>query len=52
MSIWYGSADERAGQYADILAAEITHAERRPYTGSHIPPVNAYRDLLRWLKLT
>jgi pimeloyl-ACP methyl ester carboxylesterase len=52
VSIWYGSADERAQKYAGILAAEIPHAERNPYRGGHIQPVNAYRDLLRWLKLS
>ena len=52
VTVWYGSADERAGKYADILVGEIAHAERRPYTGGHIQPVNAYRDLLGWLKLS
>jgi len=50
VSIWYGSGDERARKYADVLA--ISGAERVPYHGGHIPPVNAYRDLLRWLKLS
>lgn len=49
VSIWYGSGDERAGKYADILARAMPHAERIPYTGGHIPPPAAHRDLLRWL---
>ncbi|HET6985212.1 MAG TPA: alpha/beta hydrolase [Kribbella sp.] len=52
VSIWYGSGDDRAGKYADVLAAAIPQAERMPYAGGHIPPTNAYRDLLRWLKLS
>jgi hypothetical protein len=52
VGLWYGSADEQFSKYADILAAEIPHAERKPYVGGHIPPVNAYRELLDWLKLT
>lgn len=52
VSIWYGSTDERASNSADILATEIPHAGRTPYSGGHIPPVNAYRDLLDWLKLS
>jgi pimeloyl-ACP methyl ester carboxylesterase len=52
VSIWHGSADERAGKYADSLAREIPHAERIPYTGGHIQPPSAYRDLLHWLKLS
>jgi pimeloyl-ACP methyl ester carboxylesterase len=51
VSLWYGSADERAGKYADILATTIPQAERHPYAGGHIPPTNAYRALLNWLKL-
>ena len=52
VTLWYGSADERAGKYADHLAAAIPGAERRYYVGGHIPPANAYRELLRWLKLS
>lgn len=52
VSLWRGSTDKRAGQYADHLAAAIPHAERRYYIGGHIPPANAYRELLRWLKLS
>jgi len=52
VSIWYGSGDERAGKYADHLAAAMPHAERKPYAGGHIQPENAYRELLRWLKLS
>ncbi|MGZ0146354.1 alpha/beta hydrolase [Kribbella sp. WER1] len=52
VSVWHGSADERAGKYADHLAAAIPHAERRYYVGGHIPPANAYRELLRWLTLS
>jgi pimeloyl-ACP methyl ester carboxylesterase len=52
VSVWHGSADERAGKYADHLAAAIPHAERRYYVGGHIPPENAYRELLRWLTLS
>lgn len=48
-SIWFGSADDRARRYADLLAPEIPHAELIPYTGGHIQPAPAYRDLLRWL---
>lgn len=48
-SIWFGSADDRARKYADLLAPEIPHAEVIPYTGGHIQPAAAYRDLLRWL---
>ena len=51
VSIWYGSGDERAHKYADILATAMPHAERKPYTGGHIQPENAYRELLDWLKL-
>jgi len=50
-SIWFGSADDRARKYADLLVAEIPNAELVPYTGGHIQPENAYRDLLHWLKL-
>lgn len=52
VSLWHGSADERAGKYADHLAAAIPHAERKYYVGGHIPPTNAYRELLRWLTLS
>lgn len=52
VSLWHGSADERAGKYVDILAAAIPHAERKYYVGGHIPPANAYRELLRWLTLS
>ncbi|GAA1601764.1 MULTISPECIES: alpha/beta fold hydrolase [Kribbella] len=52
VTLWHGSADERAGKYADHLAAAIPHAERRCYVGGHIPPANAYRELLRWLTLS
>ncbi|GAA1575621.1 alpha/beta hydrolase [Kribbella hippodromi] len=52
VSLWHGSGDERAGKYADHLAAAVPHAERRYYIGGHIPPVNAYRELLRWLTLS
>jgi len=52
VSIWHGSADERAGKHADHLAAAMPHAERRYYVGGHIPPTNAYRELLRWLTLS
>jgi pimeloyl-ACP methyl ester carboxylesterase len=52
VGLWYGSTDERAGKYADVLAAAIPHAERKPYAGGHIPPTNAYRDLLSWLTLS
>jgi hypothetical protein len=48
-SIWFGSADDRARKYADLLAAEIPHAEVIRYTGGHIQPASAYRDLLHWL---
>jgi pimeloyl-ACP methyl ester carboxylesterase len=51
VSLWYGSADERAAKYVEHLAAAIPHAERMYYIGGHIPPVNAYRELLRWLTL-
>lgn len=49
VSIWCGSGDEQAGKYAEILGREMPTAERIPYTGGHIPPPSAYRDLLRWL---
>ena len=52
VSLWHGSADQRAGKYADLLAAAIPHAERRYYVGGHIPPANAYRELLQWLTLS
>ncbi|MEU8227254.1 alpha/beta hydrolase [Kribbella sp. NPDC048915] len=52
VSLWYGSSDERAAKYADHLAAAIPHAERRYYIGGHVPPANAYRELLRWLTLS
>ena len=52
VSLWHGSADERAGKYADHLAAAIPHAERKYYVGGHIQPVNAYREMLRWLTLS
>ncbi|MGW6275884.1 alpha/beta fold hydrolase [Kribbella sp. NPDC055071] len=52
VSIWYGSTDERAAGHADVLAAGIPGAARMPYTGGHIPPTNAYRNLLDWLKLS
>lgn len=52
VSLWHGSGDERAGKYADILATAMPHAERRYYVGGHIPPTNAYRELLRWLTLS
>ena len=52
VSLWHGSADDRAGKYADLLAAAIPHAERRYYVGGHIPPANAYRELLQWLTLS
>ena len=52
VSLWHGSADERAGKYVDILAAAMPHAERKYYVGGHIPPANAYRELLRWLTLS
>ncbi|MEV0790721.1 alpha/beta hydrolase [Kribbella sp. NPDC050459] len=52
VSLWHGSADERAGKYADHLAAALPHAERRYYVGGHIPPANAYRELLQWLTLS
>lgn len=52
VSIWHGSADERAGKHADHLVAAMPHAERRYYVGGHIPPANAYRELLRWLTLS
>lgn len=48
-SIWFGSADDRARKYADLLAVGIPHAEVIPYAGGHIQPAPAYRDLLRWL---
>ncbi|WP_238163044.1 alpha/beta fold hydrolase [Kribbella capetownensis] len=51
-SIWFGSADDRARKYADLLTAAIPHAEPRPYTGGHIQPANAFRDLLQWLTLS
>ncbi|MEV0797088.1 alpha/beta hydrolase [Kribbella sp. NPDC050281] len=51
-SIWFGSGDDRARKYADLLLAEIPNAELVPYTGGHIQPENAYRDLLYWLKLS
>lgn len=51
-SIWFGSGDDRARKYADLLVAEIPNAELVPYTGGHIPPENAYRDQLDWLKLS
>lgn len=51
VSVWYGSGDERAGRHAEFLAAAMPHAERKPYAGGHIPPVNAYRELLAWLRL-
>lgn len=51
VGLWYGSADGQFTKYAEILAIEIPHAERKPYVGGHIPPVNAYRDLLDWLRL-
>ena len=51
VSIWYGSGDDRAHKYADILAAAMPHAERRPYAGGHIQPENAYRELLGWMRL-
>jgi len=51
VSLWYGSADERAGKYADILATTIPQAEHHPYAGGHIPSANAYSALLNWLKL-
>lgn len=52
VTLWHGSADERAGKYADYLSAAIPHAERRYYIGGHIPPTNTYRELLHWLKLS
>ncbi|HZX07632.1 alpha/beta hydrolase [Kribbella sp.] len=52
VSLWHGSADDRAGKYADHLAAAIPHAERRYYIGGHIPPTNAYREHLKWLTLS
>ncbi|HWD83934.1 MAG TPA: alpha/beta hydrolase [Kribbella sp.] len=52
VTVWHGSADERAGQHAKHLADAIPHAELRYYIGGHIPPANAYRELLRWLTLS
>jgi pimeloyl-ACP methyl ester carboxylesterase len=51
VGLWYGSGDERSGKYAGILAEAIPHVELKPYTGGHIPPENAYRELLSWLTL-
>jgi hypothetical protein len=48
-SIWYGSADDRARKHAALLAIELPQAEVIRYTGGHIQPRAAYRDLLRWL---
>ncbi|WP_427894019.1 alpha/beta fold hydrolase [Kribbella sp. GL6] len=52
VSLWHGSADDRASKYADHLMAAVPGAERRFYVGGHIPPANAYRELLRWLTLS
>ncbi|GAA3122517.1 pimeloyl-ACP methyl ester carboxylesterase [Kribbella aluminosa] len=52
VTLWHGSTDDRAGKYADHLAAAIPAAERRFYIGGHIPPANAYREVLRWLTLS
>jgi len=49
-SIWFGSADDRARKYADLLALEIPQAELVGYAGGHIQPAAAYRELLRWLR--
>ena len=49
-SVWFGSGDDRAQKYADLLAAELPHAELVPYAGGHIQPAPAYRNLLHWLQ--
>ncbi|MET7282625.1 alpha/beta hydrolase [Kribbella sp. NPDC005582] len=49
-SIWFGTADERAGKHAGFLAAAIPHAESIQYVGAHAPPAAAYREILGWLR--
>jgi len=49
-SIWFGTADERAGKHAGFLAEAIPHAESIQYVGAHVPPAAAYREILRWLR--
>ncbi|WP_203590198.1 alpha/beta hydrolase [Streptomyces sp. SID13031] len=48
-SIRFGSADVRARKCAELLAADLPHAELTPYDGGHIPPPPAFRTMLQWL---
>ena len=49
-SIWFGTADERAGKHAAFLIEAMPQAESVQYVGAHAPPIAAYREILGWLR--